>query len=214
MNGRELPSSLDHTKVHKPVLPYTPKKIDNPNEKKKKKRRSRQIEYIEDHRRRKITFSKRKTGLMKKAYELATLTGTQILLLVSSNEGDAYTFATEKLQPIATEEYGRGLIRSMLLPDASPSSPPPPPKSPSLPPPPLPPISDVPEKSPVPTYQTTPIPAVTNAVQEPHYAHSMPQTWSSNMAYYYANSPARAPMYSYPAYPYGCTSTDNNPYDQ
>ena len=60
------------------------------------------------------TFSKRKTGIMKKAYELSTLTGTQVnlvlyfsvsafvkwnlllqvMLLVASETGHVYTFAT------------------------------------------------------------------------------------------------------------------------
>ncbi|SGZ31774.1 BQ5605_C042g11996 [Microbotryum silenes-dioicae] len=47
-----------------------------------------------------ITFSKRKAGIMKKAYELATLTGTQVLLLVVSETGIVYTFTTSKFQPL------------------------------------------------------------------------------------------------------------------
>jgi hypothetical protein len=39
-----------------------------------------------------ISFSKRKAGIMKKAYELSTLTGTQVLLLVVSETGLVYTF--------------------------------------------------------------------------------------------------------------------------
>ena len=43
--------------------------------------------YIDDKVRRYTTFSKRKTGIMKKAYELATLTGTEVMLLVASETG-------------------------------------------------------------------------------------------------------------------------------
>lgn len=69
-------------------------------------RRKIKIEYISDKTRRHITFSKRKAGIMKKvsiphthtlslrlmrflpqAYELSTLTGTQVLLLVVSETG-------------------------------------------------------------------------------------------------------------------------------
>ncbi|SAL99674.1 hypothetical protein [Absidia glauca] len=50
-------------------------------------RRKIKIEYINDKTRRHITFSKRKAGIMKKAYELSTLTGTQVLLLVVSETG-------------------------------------------------------------------------------------------------------------------------------
>ena len=36
------------------------------------------VEFIDNKLRRYTTFSKRKTGIMKKAYELSTLTGTQV----------------------------------------------------------------------------------------------------------------------------------------
>jgi hypothetical protein len=51
---------------------------------------------------------------MKKAYELATLTGTQVLLLVASESGHVYTFATPKLQPLITEQEGKNLIQNCL----------------------------------------------------------------------------------------------------
>lgn len=77
-------------------------------------RRKIQIEYIEEKSRRHITFSKRKAGIMKKAYELSTLTGTQVLLLVASETGHVYTFATPKLQPIITQPEGKNLIQACL----------------------------------------------------------------------------------------------------
>jgi hypothetical protein len=77
-------------------------------------RRKINIEYIQDKSRRQITFSKRKAGIMKKAYELATLTGTQVLLLVASESGHVYTFATPKLQPLITEQEGKNLIQNCL----------------------------------------------------------------------------------------------------
>ncbi|ORZ15953.1 SRF-type transcription factor (DNA-binding and dimerization domain)-domain-containing protein [Absidia repens] len=77
-------------------------------------RRNIKIEYIEDKSRRHITFSKRKAGIMKKAYELSTLTGTQILLLVVSETGLVYTFTTPKLQPLVTKQEGKNLIQSCL----------------------------------------------------------------------------------------------------
>ncbi|KAF8933146.1 transcription factor of the MADS box [Haplosporangium gracile] len=51
---------------------------------------------------------------MKKAFELSTLTGTQVLLLVVSETGLVYTFTTPKLQPIVTKEAGRNLIQACL----------------------------------------------------------------------------------------------------
>ncbi|KAJ2367283.1 transcription factor of the MADS box [Coemansia sp. RSA 2610] len=81
-------------------------------------RRKIKIEYIEDKSRRHITFSKRKAGIMKKAYELSTLTGTQVLLLVVSETGLVYTFTTPKLQPIVTQAEGKNLIQACLsVPD-------------------------------------------------------------------------------------------------
>ena len=72
------------------------------------------MEFIENKIRRYTTFSKRKTGIMKKAYELSTLTGTQVMLLVASETGHVYTFATDKLQPMITSETGKTLIQSCL----------------------------------------------------------------------------------------------------
>jgi len=58
---------------------------------------------------------------MKKAYELATLTGTQVLLLVASETGHVYTFATPKLQPLITKPEGKNLIQACLnAPDVPP----------------------------------------------------------------------------------------------
>ena len=42
------------------------------------------VEFIDNKLRRYTTFSKRKTGIMKKAYELSTLTGTQVWSLTQS----------------------------------------------------------------------------------------------------------------------------------
>lgn len=77
-------------------------------------RRKIEIRYIDDKSRRHITFSKRKAGIMKKAYELSTLTGTQVLLLVASETGHVYTFATPKLQPLITKQEGKNLIQTCL----------------------------------------------------------------------------------------------------
>jgi len=73
--------------------------------------------YIDNKIRRYTTFSKRKTGIMKKAYELATLTGTEVMLLVASETGHVYTYATPKLQPMITSEAGKALIQTCLAKD-------------------------------------------------------------------------------------------------
>lgn len=60
---------------------------------------------------------------LRQAYELSTLTGTQVLLLVASETGHVYTFATRKLQPMITSETGKALIQTCLnSPDSPPRS--------------------------------------------------------------------------------------------
>ncbi|GMS80390.1 hypothetical protein PENTCL1PPCAC_2565, partial [Pristionchus entomophagus] len=85
-----------------------------PNGKKTKGRVKIKMEYISNKLRRYTTFSKRKTGIMKKAYELSTLTGTQVMLLVASETGHVYTFATKKLTPMISSEQGKSLIQQCL----------------------------------------------------------------------------------------------------
>lgn len=57
------------------------------------------------------------------AYELSTLTGTQVMLLVASETGHVYTFATRKLQPMITSEAGKALIQTCLNSPDIPASP-------------------------------------------------------------------------------------------
>jgi pheromone receptor transcription factor len=105
-------------------------KEEKPKSDKKAGRRKIKFEFIQDKSRRHITFSKRKAGIMKKAYELSTLTGTQVLLLVVSETGLLYTFTTAKLQPLVTQPEGKNLIQACLnaprgiLPSSLPVGPP------------------------------------------------------------------------------------------
>ncbi|TEB39772.1 SRF-TF-domain-containing protein, partial [Coprinellus micaceus] len=105
---------------------------DKPKSDKKAGRRKIKIEFIQDKSRRHITFSKRKAGELTpaQAYELSTLTGTQVLLLVVSETGLVYTFTTAKLQPLVTQPEGKNLIQACLnaphgtLPSSMPVGPP------------------------------------------------------------------------------------------
>ncbi|KAJ7820438.1 SRF-type transcription factor (DNA-binding and dimerization domain)-domain-containing protein, partial [Mycena olivaceomarginata] len=67
----------------------------------------RKIEFLQDKSKRGITFCKRKAGIMKKAYELSTLTGCQILLIAVSETGLVYTFSTAKFQPLVSGSVGK-----------------------------------------------------------------------------------------------------------
>ncbi|KAI5190571.1 hypothetical protein NEMIN01_1109 [Nematocida minor] len=77
-----------------------------------KGRKKIKMEFIKDKGRRGVTFSKRKKGIMKKAYELNVLTKCEILLVVASETGHVYTFATPKLQPIIKQH--ENLIQQYL----------------------------------------------------------------------------------------------------
>uniref|UniRef100_A0AAF5CWA2 Serum response factor homolog n=2 Tax=Strongyloides stercoralis TaxID=6248 RepID=A0AAF5CWA2_STRER len=106
MNTQDINSSMDTSSVGNGGL--------LPNGKKTKGRVKIKMEYIGNKLRRYTTFSKRKTGIMKKAYELSTLTGTQVMLLVASETGHVYTFATSKLKPMISSDVGRNLIQTCL----------------------------------------------------------------------------------------------------
>jgi len=122
MNPNMNPNLNTNLHMNPIMLQQNPKKrkdmgpsIEEPPMKKKKQgRRKIKIEFIEDKSRRQITFSKRKAGIMKKAYELTTLTGTQALLLIASETGHVYTFATPRLQPFVTHQEGKALIQRCL----------------------------------------------------------------------------------------------------
>ncbi|KAL4560929.1 hypothetical protein LXL04_033085 [Taraxacum kok-saghyz] len=62
------------------------------NKKRIKGKQKIKIKKIEDPNPRQVTFSKRRTGLFKKAAEICVLTGAQIAILVSSPSGRVYAF--------------------------------------------------------------------------------------------------------------------------
>ncbi|BGP11090.1 transcription factor of the MADS box [Rhodotorula toruloides] len=77
-------------------------------------RRKIKIDYIQDKARRHVTFTKRKSGLMKKAYELSTLTGTDCFVLVVSESGAVYTFSTTALSGITDHPRGKEVLEAVL----------------------------------------------------------------------------------------------------
>ncbi|CAK9442130.1 uncharacterized protein LODBEIA_P58730 [Lodderomyces beijingensis] len=108
-NGNPMSASLSN-----PPVDDDDDDDGNSSGKTQKERRKIEIKFIQDKSRRHITFSKRKAGIMKKAYELSVLTGTQVLLLVVSETGLVYTFTTPKLQPLVTKPEGKNLIQACL----------------------------------------------------------------------------------------------------
>ncbi|KAL3818551.1 hypothetical protein ACJIZ3_004456 [Penstemon smallii] len=58
-----------------------------------------ELKRIENHTNRQVTFSKRRNGLLKKAFELSLLCDAEIALLVFSPSGKLYQFSSH-------DEYG------------------------------------------------------------------------------------------------------------
>jgi len=63
------------------------------------------IEYIDEDRKRTVTLNKRKTGLIKKAYELSVLCGCEIAMVVIDERGQSYLYGSSD----ATETFRRQL---------------------------------------------------------------------------------------------------------
>ncbi|CAD8134086.1 unnamed protein product [Paramecium pentaurelia] len=68
------------------------------------------ITKIEDKQQRNITFHKRKIGLLKKAYELASLCGVQIYMVFNDLQGNAIHFRTEELNQIENNDKKKYLL--------------------------------------------------------------------------------------------------------
>jgi hypothetical protein len=92
----------------------SPKTVMNSHTKKNKGKQRINMEYIKSKERRQITFYKRKRGLIKKAHELSILTGSELLLLIASETGHIYTYATDCLQPIIMEEENKSFIHQCI----------------------------------------------------------------------------------------------------
>ncbi|PWA90612.1 Transcription factor, MADS-box [Artemisia annua] len=60
-----------------------------------------ELKRIEDKSSRQVSFSKRRNGLMKKAYELAELCDVDVALFVVSERGKLYEFSTGERSGIA-----------------------------------------------------------------------------------------------------------------
>lgn len=84
------------------------------NDDNQKPRRKVEISFIENKSRRQITFSKRKRGIMKKSFELSTLTGAPTLCIIASETGHVYTFMTPGFDQLVNNPAGRKLIQSCL----------------------------------------------------------------------------------------------------
>ena len=68
--------------------------LEKEESKGKRKRGRVELRRIEDRTSRQVRFSKRRSGLFKKAYELSVLCDAQVALIVFSPAGRLYEFAS------------------------------------------------------------------------------------------------------------------------
>nr|QLI63238.1 MADS-box protein FRUITFULL-like protein 1 [Ipomoea batatas] len=66
-----------------------------------------QLKRIENKINRQVTFSKRRTGLLKKAHEISVLCDAEVALIVFSTKGKLFEYATESCMEKILEQYER-----------------------------------------------------------------------------------------------------------
>eukprot|EP01098_Paradermamoeba_levis_P013730 TRINITY_DN6326_c0_g1_i1.p1 TRINITY_DN6326_c0_g1~~TRINITY_DN6326_c0_g1_i1.p1 ORF type:complete len:225 (+),score=58.72 TRINITY_DN6326_c0_g1_i1:41-676(+) len=76
--------------------------------------KKKEIRFIEEEESRLATYEIRKQEVMKTAYELTVMTGAHVLLLVLSEAGHIYTFASPRLQPVVNKAEGKNLIQTYI----------------------------------------------------------------------------------------------------
>ncbi|KAK7842470.1 mads-box protein jointless [Quercus suber] len=78
-------------------------------------RRKIQIKKIDSTTARQVTFSKRRRGLFKKAYELSTLCDAEIGLMVFSATGKLFEYASSRRKPffLSIEKYV--IVHSLIV---------------------------------------------------------------------------------------------------
>nr|GMC65223.1 agamous-like MADS-box protein AGL61 [Ipomoea batatas] len=64
-----------------------------------------------------VTFSKRRTGLFKKASEMSTLCGTEIVMVVFSPSGKAFSFGNPDMNRVLTKYFGEIPNREANVPE-------------------------------------------------------------------------------------------------
>ncbi|KAK8507776.1 hypothetical protein V6N13_140519 [Hibiscus sabdariffa] len=68
-----------------------------------------QLRRIENNISRQVTFSKRRTGLLKKAHEISVLCDANVALIVFSNKGKLFEYSSESSMEIILERYEQKL---------------------------------------------------------------------------------------------------------
>lgn len=67
-----------------------------------------EIKYIVEQRKRQVTLNKRKGGLMKKAYELSVLCGSEVTVLIKDKRGQSYIYSSRDSDETLRAHLSRG----------------------------------------------------------------------------------------------------------
>ena len=70
-------------------------------------RKKIQITKISDERNRQVTFTKRKFGLMKKAYELSVLCDCEISVIIFNSHGKLFQYASTDMDKVLLKYTGK-----------------------------------------------------------------------------------------------------------
>ena len=68
------------------------------------------ITRISDERNRQVTFTKRKFGLMKKAYELSVLCDCEISLIIFNSQNKLFQYASTDMDKVLLKYTGKLLL--------------------------------------------------------------------------------------------------------
>ncbi len=77
-------------------------------------RKKIQITRISDERNRQVTFTKRKFGLMKKAYELSVLCDCEIAVVIFNSHNKLFQYASHDMDKVLLKYTGRSYLISTL----------------------------------------------------------------------------------------------------
>lgn len=79
-----------------------------------------QLKRIENKINRQVTFSKRRTGLLKKAHEISVLCDADVALIVFSTRGKLFEYSTDSSMESILERYERcSYLEQQLVPNGS-----------------------------------------------------------------------------------------------
>nr|WQI83104.1 MADS-box transcription factor [Spirodela polyrhiza] len=78
-----------------------------------------QLKRIENNINRQVTFSKRRSGLLKKAHEISVLCDAEVALIIFSSKGKLYEFSANSSMERILDRYERycGAERELVAPD-------------------------------------------------------------------------------------------------